>query len=145
MDPCLLTTANKSRQSHLNRQLMPDGFKYYFYPYQLPPTPYLRYSKLTGYGVVFLLVNYLLVRGERENKLWVIPRAAIQLMLGHVARSCWLRFWTRVSLRFLCAFSPIYILPPPPHSLISTLLIFEGKSSSPSFSPDCPLLPLAWC
>ena len=34
--------------------------KHYFYPYQLPPTPYPRRFKLTGYG----LVNYLLVQGS---------------------------------------------------------------------------------
>ena len=35
--------------------------KHYFYPYQLPPIPYPCRFKLTGYGVKFLLVNYLLV------------------------------------------------------------------------------------
>ena len=35
--------------------------KHYFYPYQLPPTSYPCRFKLTGYGVKFLLVNYLLV------------------------------------------------------------------------------------
>ena len=37
--------------------------KHYFYPYQLSPTPYPRHFKLTGYGVMFLLVNYLWSRG----------------------------------------------------------------------------------
>ena len=40
-------------------------------------------------------------------------------------------------------FSPMYILAPPLHSPISTLLIFERESSSSSFSPDCLLLLLA--
>ena len=84
----------------------------------------------------FLLLDYLLVLGERKNKLWVISWAAIQLMLGHVARYRWLLFWMRVSLRLPRAFSPIYIWPPPPHSLISTLLMFERKSQLSSFSPD---------
>ena len=38
--------------------------KNYFYPYQLPPTSYPRRFKLTGYGVKFLLANYLLVQGS---------------------------------------------------------------------------------
>ena len=38
--------------------------KRYFYPYQLPPTLYPRRFKLMGYGVKFLLANYLLVQGN---------------------------------------------------------------------------------
>ena len=38
--------------------------KHYFYPYQLPLTPYPRRFKLTGYRVKFLLANYLLVLGS---------------------------------------------------------------------------------
>ena len=55
--------------------------KHYFYPYQLPPTPYSHHFKLTGYGVKFLLAKYLLV--QRSGKIiygW-FPRAAIHLML----------------------------------------------------------------
>jgi len=36
--------------------------KHYFYPYQLPPTPYPRHFRLMGYGVKFLLANNLLVQ-----------------------------------------------------------------------------------
>ena len=46
---------------------MPYMSKYYFYPYQLPPTIHLRHFKLTGCGVKFLLVNYLLV--QRSGKI----------------------------------------------------------------------------
>ena len=38
--------------------------KHYFYPYQLPLTPYPHRFKLTGYRVKFLLANYLLVLGS---------------------------------------------------------------------------------
>ena len=38
--------------------------KHYFYLYQLPSTSYPRRFKLTGYGVKFLLANYLLVQGS---------------------------------------------------------------------------------
>ena len=40
--------------------------KYYFYPYQLPPTLHPRRCKLTGCGVKFLLVNYLSVQRSRK-------------------------------------------------------------------------------
>ena len=114
--------------------------KYYFYPYQLSPTPYPRYFKLTGYGVMFFWLT-IFGPGERENYLWVIPRAAIHLMLGHVARSRWLHFWMRASLRLSHIFPPIYNAHPSSHSFISTLLIPERKSSSPSLSSTYPWLP----
>ena len=46
-------------------QLMPNCSKYYFYPYQLPPTPYLRRSKLTGCGVIFFFFNWLIIFWSR--------------------------------------------------------------------------------
>ena len=52
--------------------------KYYFYPYQLPPTLHSRHFKLTGCGVKFLLVNYLLV--QRSSKIiyeWFLEPPAI--------------------------------------------------------------------
>ena len=73
----------------------------------------------------------------------MIPRAAIQLMLGHVAHSRWLRFWTRASLHLPRIFPPIYKAHPSPHSSISTLLILERESSLPLLSSTCPWLPLA--
>ena len=52
--------------------------KYYFYPYQLPPTLHHRRFKLMGCGVKFLLVNDLLVR--RSGKIiyeWFFEPLAI--------------------------------------------------------------------
>lgn len=48
-------------------------------------------------------------------------------MLGHVARSRWLHFWTKTSPRLPRIFLPIYNAHPSPHSSISTLLIFQER------------------
>ena len=43
--------------------------KYYYYnffPYQLPPTPYPRQLKLTGYGVILSLLILFLARREEK-------------------------------------------------------------------------------
>ena len=54
-------------------------------------------------------------------------------------------FLTRALLRLPRTFSPIYTLPPSPHSPISTLLILLRESSPPLLSLDCPLLPSTCC
>ena len=98
----------------------------WFYLYQLPPTPYLRQSKLTGYGVWTLLISFLLLRREGESFMGD-SLSSVYLMLGHVAQSNWLRLWTRVSLLLPCLLSLIYTSPFSSFFSILLVLIVKEK------------------
>ena len=130
-----------------SHQLMPNGSKYYFYPYQLPLTPYFRRSKLTGYGVNFFFFNWLTIFWSMGAGKLFMGDSSSRHSINAGTQGAFLLalFLTRALLRLPRTFSPIYTLPPSPHSPISTLLILLRESSPSLLSLDCPLLPSTCC
>ena len=88
----------------------------YFIHISCPLLYILIVFKLTGYGVKFLLANYLFGFREARRSFGGIPRAAIHLMFWTRVAFSLVLFLMKTSLRLPRIFLSIYMAHPP-HSL----------------------------
>ena len=147
--PVVLTTLSRRQSS--NKGWRPSRYRHpyivglsiltnLFYPFQLPPTPYLRhflYWRVMEY--MFLLIALFLKR--RENYVQGFPRAAAYLILWTGGMFLLALLLTRASLRLPRPSIPYISSTSSSFFSISFLLIFERERPSPLFSSTQPLLP----